>query len=144
MTSLAAKLISLPMNLRLILFDQEFAICRLNPSEEMPPWSMQSEQPFYAIARSEHELSITCLAKNVPPGTICDMGWRALAVEGPLAFSQTGILVSIIEPLASAEISIFTISTYDTDYILVKNVEAALEILTGRFTIISNGSEFIK
>lgn len=75
---------------------------------------------------------MVCLQINVPEGIKRDEGWRALKVEGPLDFSATGILATLITPLAKEGISIFAVSTYDTDYLLVKerHLEKAVEILS--------------
>ena len=61
-----------------------------------------------------------CAAARVPDGVRAQRGWRALAVEGPLDFALTGVLAAVAVPLAEAGISIFAVSTYDTDYVLVR------------------------
>ena len=61
-----------------------------------------------------------CPAASIPEGSVAERGWRCLKVHGPLDFSQTGILSSLAEPLAKAGLGIFAVSTYDTDYLLVK------------------------
>ena len=73
-----------------------------------------------------------CKQSDVPEGVKCEKGWRCLKVEGPLDFGLTGILASLAQPLAEAKISIFAISTFDTDYILVKdeNFKAAVLALS--------------
>ncbi|NND31769.1 MAG: ACT domain-containing protein [Saprospiraceae bacterium] len=123
---------------KLFLYSEKFAVCKLDQNHEIPDWAIQENQPFYSITKTEHELSITCLEKNVPSGVTSEGGWRALALEGPLAFSQTGILVSVIGPLANGNISIFAISTFDTDFILLKAdvLEQAITILQERFIIV--------
>jgi uncharacterized protein len=63
---------------------------------------------------------VVCAAERVPPGVRADQGWRALAVAGPLDLSMTGVLLSLLEPLARAGVSIFAVSTYDTDHVLVR------------------------
>jgi hypothetical protein len=72
------------------------------------------------MTRTEDELSIVSSTRDVPPGVDAEMGWRCLKVEGPLAFEMTGVLAALSAPLATAEIPIFVVSTYDTDYLLVK------------------------
>ena len=119
--------------------DQELAICKLTPllrqgyegQAAIPQWIWQSS--LYAITKTADELSLVCEQDKVIPHP--DMkqenGWRCLQVVGPLDFSLTGILSSIAQPLANNKISIFAISTYDTDYILVKKekFEAAQTVL---------------
>jgi len=80
---------------------------------------------FLSITRTEDELSIVC-AEDVAAGLArVDSGWRAMKVQGPFAFDQTGILASFLDPLAVAAIGIFAVSTFDTDYILVKSENLA-------------------
>ena len=78
-----------------------------------------------------HELSIVCDEAQIPPDVSCERGFRALVVDGPLAFSLTGILAAVVSPLAAAKISVFAFSTYDTDYVMVKDerLEAAIAAL---------------
>jgi hypothetical protein len=84
-----------------------------------------------SITRTREELSIVCAEAAVPMGTKAERGFRLLRLQGTLDFSLTGILASIAVPLAAAKVSIFAISTYDTDYILVPGtkLEAAVEAL---------------
>lgn len=86
---------------------------------------------FVSTTRTAEELSIVCPQIQVPAVMKRKEGWRCLKVRGPLDFSLTGILASLTTPLAKAGISVFAISTYDTDYLLVKeeNLEKAIEIL---------------
>jgi hypothetical protein len=72
------------------------------------------------VTRTEEELSVVCAEDAVPDRVKCEKGWRCLRIRGPLAFSETGVLSSLSAPLARAGISIFVVSTYDTDNILVK------------------------
>lgn len=80
---------------------------------------------FFSITRTLEELSVVCAEQVIPEGITSEKGWRCLKVHGPLDFSLTGILSSLLHPLAKANISVFALSTYDTDYLLVK--EADLE-----------------
>jgi hypothetical protein len=87
---------------------------------------------LWSISRSENELSIVCGEEFVPDGhTPLEPGWRALELEGPIPFGLTGILASVLDPLAAAGLGIFAFSTFDTDYVLVKsgNLEPALAAL---------------
>jgi len=84
-----------------------------------------------SITRTEDELSIVCAQDAATGLSQGDNGWRAIKVQGPFAFDQTGILASFLDPLAGAAIGIFAVSTFDTDYILVKtmNLENAVQVL---------------
>ena len=105
-----------------------FAICRLDARAPIPLWARGD---FVSITRTRDELSIVCAQSNVPDGIMCERDWRALRVEGKLDFALTGVLVALGVPLADAGISIFAISTFDTDYILVKarDLEKAKHVL---------------
>jgi len=105
------------ISLRLSEMDDHFAICRLNSTSEIPIWARQGS--FYSVTRTNDELSVVCRQEDVPPGITCEREWRCLKVEGPLSFELTGIMASVARPLAEAGISMFTIGTYETDYILI-------------------------
>jgi hypothetical protein len=96
-----------------------YAICRLAPGVPLPPWASPSE--VMSITRTPEELSVVCEQKHVPATVTCERDWRCLKVEGPLDLSLTGILASLAAPLAQAQICLFAISTYDTDYVLIKD-----------------------
>ena len=98
-----------------------YGVCRLDKDSHIPEWAYESE--FFNITRTLDELSIVCSQESIPKDIKCEKDWRVLKVEGILDFSLTGILASISNTLAKAEISIFAISTYDTDYILVKDTD---------------------
>ena len=106
------------------------AVCRLSPDAALPGWA-SVPVPFLTVSRTSEELSITTLQSAVPPDVRCERDYRALRVRGTLPPDLVGILVSIAEPLARAGLSIFAISMYDTDYVLVKarDLAAALEAL---------------
>jgi hypothetical protein len=95
----------------------EFSVWRLD-ADESPP----SPDPgsFLSVTRTADELSIVSLSTQVPSDATSEGGWRCLKVEGPLPFEMTGVLAGLSAPLARAKISIFVVSTYDTDYLLVK------------------------
>jgi len=103
--------------LTLFLLPETFAVCRLPAEDALPAWALSGA--FCAITRTAEELSIVCVQAQVPPGVTCQPGWRGLQVAGPLDFGLTGVLASLARPLAEAGVSIFAISTYDTDYLLV-------------------------
>jgi hypothetical protein len=95
------------------------AVARLAADAPIPVWA-SSAKGLMSITRTAQELSIICDEQVVPAGTRIESGWRALKVQGPLDFGLTGILASLTIPLAIAEVSIFALSTFDTDYVLVK------------------------
>ena len=109
------------------LLNEKFAVCRLNKNESMPEWVKNSS--FYSITKTSDELSIVCSQDSIPSNIKCEKDWRILKVEGPLDFSLIGIISSINTILALKRISIFAVSTYDTDYILVKNKDIDNTIL---------------
>ncbi len=85
------------------------------------------------MTRSADELSLVCAQEKVPAGVRHEAAWACLKLEGPFPFSQTGILTSFVQPLSDRAIPIFAVSTFDTDYVLVKEawIDEALEILKG-------------
>ena len=95
----------------------------------MPGWAQQGA--FTSITRGEDELSVVCSERDVPGEIKADRGWTCLKLQGPFPFSETGILSSFIGPLSASAIPIFAISTYDTDYVLIKEsfLEKALSTL---------------
>ncbi len=108
--------------MRLTCIEGEFTVCRLGPDAHLPSWLTDAPSRLMSITRTRDELSIVCPAPLVPPGFLgkAEPHWRALAVEGPLAFDTIGIIASITTTLAKAGISVFVLSTFDTDYVLVK------------------------
>ena len=112
-------------NLKLILLPDLYAICRLDSLARLPTWA---QGPFVATARSGDELSVVCPQVRVPSQIPAQRDWRCLQVAGPLDFSMTGILASLSGALAARQVSVFAISTFDTDYLLVR--EGQLETAT--------------
>jgi hypothetical protein len=106
------------VKLKFRVLSGSFAICRLSAADPIPPWVTQGT--FTSVTRTEEELSIVCLADNVPLQHKPEITWTCLKLEGPFAFSQVGILKSFIDPLVEGSISIFAIATFDTDYILLQ------------------------
>jgi hypothetical protein len=121
--------------MELILLPDSLAICRLDKDAEIPDWALAGS--FYTLIRTEDELSIVCPDGHPPSGTKFDPGWRALKVQGPLAFDEIGILAGLTVPLAEAGIPVFVISTFDTDYLLVKEpkLSKAIRLLSSVHTI---------
>jgi len=119
------------MTITLRLLPGRLAVCRLAPNAAVPEWAMAG--PLTSITRTPEELSIVCLEAQVPEDVLGEKEWRALKVQGPLPFSLTGVLASLVNPLSEAGISLFAFSTYDTDYVLVKEatLSRAIQALTG-------------
>jgi len=95
-----------------------YAVARLDAGERLPDWV--GEGPFVSITRTDAELSVVCPQEAVPPAVQAEPGWRCLRVRGPLGFGMTGILAGLAGPLASSGVSIFVVSTYDTDYLMLQ------------------------
>ena len=112
--------------LRFSLVPGSFAVCRLAANAAVPAWALRGE--FFSVTRTSDELSIACAQENVPSGTQAAGPWSCFKLLGPFAFELTGVLSSVLEPLAANGISIFAISTYDTDYVLVREESAAAAI----------------
>jgi hypothetical protein len=126
------------MSLVLRLLHGELAILQLLPDATTPSWLSYSARPLVSVTRTADELSVVCPSSEVPVGMTCEAGWRAFGVEGKLDFSAVGILSTILGALAGAGISIFSISTFDTDYILVRTdvLEKARSVLRQHFQLI--------
>jgi len=119
-----------PLKLTLIILRETFTICRLDKDAPIPDWVFQGG--LFSVTRTKDELSIVCPLINVPEGIVCNQGWSCLKVKGPLDLSLTGIISSIAATLEEEGISLFSISTYDTDYVMVKekDLEKAIFALT--------------
>ncbi len=118
------------MSLTLSLLEGRFAVCRLAPGDEVPAWA-NGGGALTSITRTRDELSVVCAEGAVPEGIRREGGWRVFQIEGPLDFGLTGILASVAVPLAGAGVSIFAVSTFDTDYVMVReeNVPVAIAAL---------------
>jgi hypothetical protein len=109
-----------------------YAVCRLAPDAPPPGWVFHAEARIYSVTRTPEEMSVVCAEDDVPPSVDrCERGWRLLLLAGPIPFETTGVLAALVGPLASAGISVFALSTYDTDALLVREhqLERALEVL---------------
>jgi hypothetical protein len=107
--------------LTLTMLADPFAVCKLTPDAPIPAWATTG--PFHSITCSAEELSVVCRQDAVPDGINCERGWRCLRVAGIIPFSAIGVLASLTAPLAEAGISVFAVSTFDTDYLLVKETD---------------------
>ncbi|NLB44673.1 MAG: ACT domain-containing protein [Clostridiaceae bacterium] len=114
----------------LMVIDKHFSICQVTSFEQVD-WSRE----FCFVAKTDQERSVVCETAHVPSGAITrDDNWRAIRVMGVLDFSLVGILAALAGILAEADIAIFALSTYNTDYILVKqhHLDRALDVLSAR------------
>ena len=116
-------------SLELEVLPDNLAICRLPANAPVPPWVAVADR-FATISRTRDELSITAVQSAVPADARCERDYRALRVRGPLPLKLIGVLASIAGPLADAGISIFAISTFDTDYVLVKGTDLDKAVAT--------------
>ena len=108
-------------NLKYRVLLERLAVCRLASDAGIPAWALDGG--FFCVVRTHDEVSIVCSEDACPADTASvERGWMALKLEGPFPFSMTGVLASFLQPLAEAQIPIFVlaISTFDTDYVLIK------------------------
>lgn len=109
--------------MRLSVHPERYAVVRLDPDDDVPAWAEVGA--VSSVTRTASELSIVCVEAAVPTEASAERGWRMLEVAGPLAFTLTGVLSSLTVPLAAAEIPLFAISTFETDYLLVREPNLA-------------------
>ncbi len=100
---------------------ERFAVCRVGP--DVAVRESLFDCPFWSATRTENALSVVLPQADVPSDWEAETGCRCLKVHGPLSFDQVGILASLTVPLSDAGISVLTISTYDTDYLLVREAD---------------------
>ncbi|ESW95466.1 GATS-like protein 1 [Mesorhizobium sp. LSJC268A00] len=100
-----------------------YAVSRLEAKDSIPGWA--DGPGFVSITRTDDELSVVCLQDRVPDGVKHDRDWVALKLQGPFAFDETGIVLSVIKPLSENELGIFLVSTFDGDHLLVKAKDEA-------------------
>ena len=96
-------------------------VVRLDATTPVPAWAWGGE--FCSVTRTADELSVVCSEPSVPPRDSARQRWRAFRVQGPLDFSMIGVLLALADPLAREDVSIFAISTHDTDYVLVREAD---------------------
>jgi hypothetical protein len=115
--------------LSLSLLPKYFAICRFAAEAPIPAWATRGD--FFSITRTSEELSLVTEMELVPADLRAETGWRAMKAHGPFDLSEVGVLASLATPLAESEVSVFTISTFDTDYLFTRSgqLQAALEAL---------------
>ncbi len=115
-----------------------WTIVRLGAKDVVPIWALDAAG-FVSITRTDDELSIVCPEASVPSGVQSEPGWAILKVHGPFPFAQLGVLASFALPLSAAGVSIFSVSTFDTDYILIK----ATQMPAASHTLVSAGHELV-
>jgi len=114
----------------LSLLPETFAVCRLDPGSAVPAWAAQAGASFVSVTRTASECSVICQESAVPADIQAIRGWRCLRLDGTFDADLSGVLTSIVGPLAAARLSAFAVATYDTDYVLVREVARAVEALT--------------
>ena len=118
----------------------QLAVCKFPADSPLPAWVLHTEAQFWSITRTPHELSVVCAEDDLPPSVDehVERDWRAFELVGPIPFSTTGVLSGLTAPLAASGVPVFVLSTYDTDYLLVKSVHFARArgILAGIFEVL--------
>ena len=104
--------------MQLYALDDLYAVVRLEPDADIPSWARSGH--FWSVTRSDSELSVVCPQEQVPSDASAERGWCAFEVAGPLDFSLTGVVASLVTPLADEDIPLFVVSTFETDYLLVR------------------------
>jgi hypothetical protein len=124
----------LPHLLKFRVLPERLAVCRFASDARIPAWALGGG--FFCVVRTHDELSIVCrddlcTEDGMGDGASVERGWTALKLEGRFPFSMTGVLASFLQPLAEAQIPIFAISTFDTDYVLIQrgNLKGAVMAL---------------
>ena len=116
--------------LKLSLLKAKYAICTLSNNAPIPDWALK--EILASITRTDKELTIVCRQEIIPSEIQSDLNWRCFKIDGSFDLNQIGVISSISSPLADAGISIYVISTYDTDYFLVKeeNLDQTISTLS--------------
>jgi hypothetical protein len=115
--------------LKLRKISEQFAVCRLAQDAPLPSWATSGE--IWSVTRTPTELSVVCTQNSLPQNLAAERNWVALQVVGPIPFGMVGVLSSLTVPLADAGVSIFALSTFETDFVLVRNesFEVACRVL---------------
>ena len=124
----------IPLN----LLPGRLAVCWLSPEAPFPEWARPGD--LLALVQTHNETSVVCAERFVPPEVKAERGWRAFQVQGPLDFTVVGVLAAISAPLAQAGVSIYAQSTFETDYVLVKeeSLERAIRALNQVGFLVNN------
>jgi len=111
----------------------DYAVAKLDQGAAVPAGLLGSAgQGLVSVTRTPTELSVICPAASAPEGAQVEAGWRLLTVRGPLAFTLTGIIAALANELAAAGVALFTLSTFDTDHVLVKSADLSRAVDTLR------------
>lgn len=125
--------------LALHLLPDRLALCRFAADAPLPAWALHASADFYCVMRTRDELSLVCPENDLPPAVWerANRGWRAFQLQGPVPFETVGVVARISGTLADAGVPVFVLSTWTTDYVLVKEESAAraVEALRERFTV---------
>lgn len=116
----------MPAAYPLRLIPGRYAVCRLPALAELPDWArlaQSSPDHLLSLTWRSDESSIVCPERFVPPEVKAERGWRVLEIAGPLEFELVGVLASLLGPLQQAGVSVFVLSTFDTDLILVREMQ---------------------
>jgi hypothetical protein len=105
----------------LVVLQRRFAVCRFGPAALVPGWVHGGA--FWSVSRTPDELSIVCQQALIPSGVEAERGFSCLKVVSPVEFSTVGVLASLTTALAAGGISLLAISTFDTDYVLVRQTD---------------------
>lgn len=125
------------MELSLVILAERFAICRLAPDGPLP--ECPGHAPFWSLTRAGEGLSIVLPEEEAPKDWKAERGWRCIQVVGPLDLNLVGVLASLAASLAQAGVSLFAVSTYDTDYVLVREEHLA----EARRALLAGGHRFV-
>ena len=123
----------------LLVLARRYGICRLGPDEPVPAWGLQGE--FFSVTRTTEELSIVCAEAQIPATVLCESGWRLFKIDAVMDFSLVGIVAGISAAIAGANVGIFVLSTYNTDYILVRQPDfsaAAAALRTAGYKVVES------
>ena len=125
------------VRLSLTALPGEFAVCTLPRAVKIPDWI--PDERFSSITRTGDELSIICPAEAVPQDVRCEKGWRCLKLDGPFELNAIGILLSVIQPLAEAGVSVLALGTFETDHVLINESKwiNAIEVLRSSGHVVS-------
>jgi len=107
------------MHIQIDVMPGTYAVCRLPRSAAIPTWATTGA--FVSITRTNDELSVICASAVVPHDTVASHDWRTFKLRGPFDMDLVGVMLAVAAPLAAAGVSIMPISTYDTDYVLVRD-----------------------
>jgi uncharacterized protein len=119
-----------PVQRSLTVLPGTFAVCRLDAGAATPQWACQGRPTFISVTRTAAEVSVICPESVLPAHVTAEWGWHCLRIDGAFTVDEPGVLASIAGPLAAGGLSVFAVATYDTDYVLVRDLDRATDVLT--------------